>query len=948
MVHDYNGKPLPQKSHKMAEREPHVRLNLQRQIQQHLNDKYGYNRQTGRHAKLGFAARSLMVLLPAMALPVNTQAQIAEHDEWHCKPMENGSGWECSDLTDKEPGLSHDSEQAKAATTADAKITHSTSELDWVPLEQLPEAQRTELPAGCCGAYIEPKRTDPEAHLDPEKATLRATAEKAKMVQESTTVMEGEVKLTQGTRQLLADNLIMNRATNEAQIVGNIRLREPGLLLRGERATMNLDSRHATLSNAEFVIHESRARGSAEKLEHRENNVVVLEKGSYTTCEPNSNAWILKGREIVIDPNFEQGEGRHVSLEVKGVPVFYTPYIFFPTSDARQSGLLFPYISTSGSGGGGLNAGIPYYYNLAPNYDMTLTPRHIDDRGEMMELEFRHLSPNFETVFNMAHLGNDKGGKDNDDEKRLEEAQAELDLATNAEDTTPQELLLLQEEVEELEARIGEFIGEDRWLINVDQTGGLSKRWGTRIDFTRISDRDYFRDLDTASLTVNSQTHLKRLGEASYQFDNWLLKAKAEEFQSIGENIEDINSPYRQTPRINADGHYQFDDWVLEFEHEYVSFDHKLKQRKITGDRARIDYRVAWEKQWVWGFAKPAFALKHLSYRLDDDFDHGIEDDPELFVPQGTFDTGLFFEREGRLLGEGYQQTLEPRLFYFYSDFEDQTELSQLKFDTTPLTNSYNQLFRDTRFSGGDRIDDANQLSVGLTTRFIEADSGVERLSLSVGQIYYFQDRRVFLTQPQSLAGEVDPLASRSEVAAQITAQVGDYWRLNSDLLYDEEQQEMSRGNMSLKYMDDRYRLFNLGYRYVRQAGKADSNDFDNDGDTSELLKNDIDQVEASMLWPVYGNWSLIGRYNKDFTNDRELETFAGLEYDSCCYRVRAVWRRWLDNDLINIVDDRELDFDEGVFFEFQLKGLGGTGNTVNSVLSEGIQGYDLREKFKK
>lgn len=861
-----------------------------------------------------FLSLSLFAVPPLALIPVSVaNAQSAAEFLWDCHPGNNDAEWSCRQIERSGPAYKRPAHrnQQSPVNTPTAVVSYK---LDWVPQEELSAEQQKEIESGCCGAYIEPERTDDEASLDPQDAPLRASADKAEWLQETTTVMEGNVRLTQGSRQLKADRVTLDNTTNIANVEGNISLREPNLLLVSEKARVNTNSKYATLQDAEFVMHDTRVRGTAGEIEHLENNTLILKDGAYTRCEPDSTAWLLKGTEITLDPNTETGKGKHVRLEVKGIPVFYAPYLQFPLGNQRDSGFLFPFISTSDSGDG-LNFGIPYYFNLAPDYDLTATPRHIDGRGDMLETEFRHLSPRFETILNVAFLGNDDGGEDSDDEKLLEDAQRSF----NQGNITQQQLTNIQESTRAFE-------GEDRWLFNIDQKGGLSERWNTQIDFTKVSDIDYFRDLDTASLSVNSETHLKRLGLFSYRTDNWLYSIKAEEYQTLAENL---NQPFRQSPRLNADGDYRLGNWELTLDHELVSFSHRDKDANITGERVRIDYEAQWDKEWLWGFFRPGVMVKHLSYQLDDNIQSGIDDNPSVSVPQGNLDMGLYFERDGTLLGDSYLQTFEPRIFYFYSDFEDQSEMTPLRFDTSELTFSYGQLFRTTRFSGGDRIDDANQLSVGLTTRFIETQTGIERLSLSLGQIYYFDERAV------TLSG-ITNVANNSEIAAQIKAQIADSWQLNSSLQYDEEQQLMTRGNFSLRYRDDRFRLFNIDYRFVRSSPTMLN---------GQEVDTDIEQASTSFLWPVYGDWSLIGRYNKDFTNDRDLEKFAGFEYNSCCYRVRVLWRRWLDNDLANIIDDSLLEFDEGVFFEFQFKGLGGTGSTVNKVLSEGIYGYDRREE---
>ena len=870
--------------------------------------------------------------------PITPLYAAESHYEWSCSAAANGQGWDCSEQV--APGAAYKRPQhstRRAATgatiaSADKPRNLPAAQVDWVDEKQLSDEQKVDLASGCCGTYIEPVRTDDEAKLNPEDAPMRASAESSEWIQESIAVLEGDVKLTQGYRQLQSDKATLDQDANTALLEGNIRLREPGVLMTGNTATMNMNSGEAQIQNASYLVHDAGARGDANSIDIDGNKVLTLDDGTFTRCEPDSNTWYLQGSELKIDPNTNQGTGKHVRLNIKGVPVFYTPYIRFPAGSQRQSGFLFPSISSSD--GGGLDLAVPYYFNLAPNYDMTLTPRYLADRGEMLEAEVRHLSEGFDTVVSAAFLSSDKGGQDTDKDDLIDKG-----LLT--------------------ENQAYPHKGEDRWVFGVDQVGGLNSRWYSRIDYTQVSDVDYFRDLNNASLQVNSNTHLKKSGIFGYRSNHWLYEVKAEEFKTISTSAAE---QYKQLPRIRIDGDYRLgDNWLLDLNHELVSFDHRDKDDTaiITGDRARIDYELAWDKQWIWGFFKPSVMVKSLHYKLDDEYlVAGANDAPSFTAPQASVDTGLYFEREGSLIGNRYLQTFEPRLFYFYSERENQDELiditaggADVDFDTSDLTFTYSQLFRDTRFTGGDRIDDDNRLSIGLTSRIIDPNSGVERFSASLGQILYFDDRSVSLTQKED-AALLNELNQRddSEFAAQFGAQFGDFWRLRSDIIWDEsENSKVRRGSASLRYKDDDLRLFNLSYRYTRKDPLlSDPNDLDNDGDVNDEISQTIEQGDVSFSLPLFGNWSTVGRANYDFTHNRELESLLGVEYNDCCYRFRLVARKWLDNDLHSSVNSLGLEEDQGIFFEFQLKGLGSIGSKVTGVLNEGIYGYEEREKTFK
>lgn len=969
----------------MAEWKPFLRRRLPQQISQHLTrnaPKKDPGLSTAPELSSGSgllrkgSSSPLLVSLGLLASQVLTPALAEEevHYEWRCRPAVDSQDWDCREVAVPGPAYERPRHSRLYHRQTTAEAARSTSRpaplrqnLDWVEEAQLTPEQRQSMPPGCCGAYIEPERTDAEANLSPSQASLRATADKSELQRETTAVLQGDVRLTQGYRQIAMDKATLDKTTNIATLEGDIQLREPGLLLTATGATLNTETGEAQMSNTQYVMHATRVRGTAEQLQRRSDEVLVMTNGSFTQCEPDSEAWALRGSEIKIDPATQQGSGKHVRLNVGGVPVFYTPYLRFPAGNQRQSGFLFPSLGSSDDGGA--DASIPYYFNLAPNYDLILSPRYISDRGEMLETQFRHLSKLFYTDINAAFLSSDDGGDDEDKEKQLQEL-LDAGQITQA----------------EFDTQLKPFEGEDRWLINVNQRGGLSQRWSSSIDYTKVSDIDYFRDLDTASLDVNSTTHLKKFGSASYRSEHWQYSIALEEFQTIVLNVDD---PYKQLPRVNVDGSYQWGDWQLELDNEIVRFDHRddfhdenPSDPRILGERARIEYSLSWNKQWIWGFFKPNAMVKSIAYELDeDDLRDDADHNPSIVVPQGSLDAGLFFEREGNLFGSDYLQTFEPRLFYFYSDFESHEDLFNLTdsgrdidFDTAELTFSYESLFRDTRFSGGDRIDDANQVSVGLTTRFI-SDSGIERLRASLGQIFYFDNRRVTLTDsfsadeinnPDALLNDLktqladenlsisaaaakrfadltELTEDQSELAAQLAGQLRDHWRYSLDVAWNDRSGKVSRGSAYLRYIDDKYRIVNLGYRYNRKDPRLIDSNEDLVISEDEVIEQTIDQGDISFIWPVFGGWSLIARGNHDFTNDRELETFAGLEYNDCCYRVRLLARRWLDNELINTIEDLDLEYDKGVFFEFELKGLGGIGSKVSGVLEDSIVNYSRR-----
>lgn len=858
---------------------------------------------------LGAAAAGL--LLTAAAPPVQ-----AAGNQWNCAAGSDGR-WLCSPRT-APPVRQYERPQwspavrSTAAGKAEATAAEVVHHLDWVPLEALDAEQRKQVQPGCCGAYIEPVRRDPEASLLPQNAPLRATASTTD-AEGPVATLSGDVQLAKGKRQVRSDRAQINRDTNEVVLEGGIRFREPGVLLLGDRAQLDTQTQEAQLDNATFVLHQSRARGTAQQFRRDDAGVIYIDNATYTTCEPASNAWLLRAAKVRIDADGRFATARHARIAVKDVPVIYTPWIRFPVDSSRATGLLFPRLAISEENG--LDFAQPIYLNLAPNYDATLTPRYIQERGEMLEGEFRHLSLFDDTVLSGAWLGDDAGGNDSD------------------------------EDVDPVSGK-HRFEGKDRWLVGIDHLGGMGQAWNTLINYTEVSDVDYFQDLGASTLEANGQAHLLQLFSAGYQLDHWRMNVARVEYQTIAEDLE---RQYQQLPRIDLDGDYRFDDLdlLLTLNHQYTMFDHP-DDTKVTGDRLRTDYGLAWDKRWMWGFVRPGAKLKHLGYTLDDPVVVDGDDNPSVTVPVADFDAGLYFERDTTWLFKGFTQTLEPRLYYLNAKFEDQTD--QPDFDTSDLTFSYQQLFRDDRFSGGDRIGDANQLTIGLTSRMLDA-RGMERLRGSIGQIQYLDDRYVSLeptftkaflkslSSPGDLADATKRETARallrdeSPYAAELAARLGEYWRLQNDVLYSGQDDKIDKGSLSLRYGRDRT-LFNASYRYTRESPRLVD---------SQLIDTDIEQTDLSTYLPLTPQWAFIGRWNHDLTNSRELEFLGGFEYDSCCWRLSMLARRWLDRQDDLLIPEEELKYDQGVFLQVQLKGLAGSGKQVENILTDSIYGYEPR-----
>ncbi|HSC84980.1 MAG TPA: LPS-assembly protein LptD, partial [Pseudomonas sp.] len=601
------------------------------------------------------------------------------------------------------------------------------SHLDWVPREKLTSAQLAEVGPYCAGSYVEPLRPGMNDKTPMDEAPLFVSAKVSRYEQEKqTATLAGNVVLRQSSMQIEADEAMLHQADNRGELVGNVKLRDNGALVVGDRAEIQLDNGEAKVENAEYVMHKGHVRGNALYAKRLESAIIRLKDGTYTRCEPGNNAWHLKGNNIKLNPATGFGTATNVTLRVKDVPVFYTPYIYFPIDDRRQSGFLAPSMGSSSDTGFMLET--PYYFNLAPNYDATLYPTLMTNRGLLMEGEFRYLTKSSEGQFGAAYLD------DQEDERKL------------------------QSEYE-----------DQRWLINWQNKTGLDSRLLAEVDYTDISDPYYFQDLNT-DLGIDQPSYVNQRGTLSWRGDSYTARLNVHAYELA--TVTDI-TPYDRLPQLTLDGVLPFQPGGLKFAYgtELVRFDRDLRSgsfsdedgnlepwydnnirglERANGDRAHVEPSVSLPLSNSWGFVTPQIKYMQTEYDLDLD-QRGqdtllAEQDYSSSQSRGvglfSLDSGLYFDRNTQLFGNNYRQTLEPRLFYLYVPEEDQTDIPV--FDTSESTFNYSSLFRENRFSGKDRIGDENKLSLGVTNRWIE-DNGFERQRFSIGQAFYFADREVQL-----------------------------------------------------------------------------------------------------------------------------------------------------------------------------------------------------------
>jgi LPS-assembly protein len=745
---------------------------------------------------------------------------------------------------------------------------------NWLPNEYLSDSQRCQLEPGCEGRFVEPARQWEGANSTPIEAPLNVSANTIESLGNKAT-MSGLVELRKGNLSLDAGYAQYDRSNSTVVLRDNVVLRQPGVLLRGQYARIDTNLGLGEIEQAEILAYEPGARGSAGRISRPNTTTFVLEKASYTQCTPDKETWSLHADEIEL--NYESGRGvaRGTSIRIYDVPVFYSPYLNFPVDDRRATGFLFP---TFGVADGSLDISMPYYINLAPNYDLMLAPRFIEQRGEALETEFRYLNAYSEWEINTGYLPNDQ--KEN----------------------------------------------IDRWLLGVQEQGFINDQVSTEIDFTRVSDEDYFTDLGLANLAVKRNTHLKQQAAVHYRANNWLSSLEVQRYQTIAT----VDDPYQKLPQLSLNYISPAKNFALEpsIAFEFTNFAHRDPISEggsnITGQRFYGDAGVSLPMRWRWGFIEPAYKTRHVAYQLEDAQSAGLEENPAASSAQMSVDAGMYFERPLEFQEQSWTQTLEPRVFYRYAEYEDQGD--QPDFDSSALTFTYQQLFRDTRFTGYDRLDDADQVAVGVSSRFINNDIGREILTVSVGQLYYFDDGRV------QLPGDEERRSSNSDVATQVRFLPRDNHWFSADLLLDARQGMINQSNLSYHLRSDSNVLFNIGYTFRREGNQFGG------------LESDVRQAEASLSLPINNQWKLFVKTQHDFENSRSVENLVGAEYQNCCWLTRIVFQSALEPDDVLGSNVGGTERDSAILVEFQLKGLGGLGTAVSNTLKESIFGYQSDE----
>ena len=654
----------------------------------------------------------------------------------------------------------------------------------------------------------------------------------------------GNVKATRGDQKLWSDVLSYDSQNRIFNAWGNVIYEESGFVMSSESAWLDLDNERARLTRTRFILDSAPARGTTRRSRFESEQLSRHHRVTYTTCPVGNEDWTLHAKDLRINRKTGKAAGHHVWLKFMRVPILYSPYFAYPIDKRRITGFLTPSFGSSDTRG--FDFSIPYYWNIAPNYDLTVTPRYMTRRGFMIGGDFRYLFPR-----TRGHL---------------------------AVEVLPYDL-----EDKRLRGQVA-FFNQTRF----------NRYWKGLADIRFVSDKHYINELGN-SLSIASNRHMRSEARVEYRRGGLYFRTLAENWQTIDPNIDSADKPYRRLPQILLNYNRSLKPWLFTgWNSEFVFFQHKQRL-----DAQRLAIRPAISFPWR---TAGAYVLPKISFDYTRYWFAAAGGQESRALPIASVDSGLFLEKTW---GKRLLQTLEPRLFYLYIPYDDQKNLPI--FDTGLNDFNFSQMFRVNRFNGADRLGDANQITVALTSRLLDSETADERLRASVGQIYYFRDRQV------TLPGQPRETTRSSNIIAELDFQPLSTLSWRSGMQWDPHGNRLDRGEALVQYKDTQDYILNLGYRFRRDR---------------------LQIIDGSFRWLVLPGFHAVGRWQYSIRDDITLESFLGVEAESCCWRVRLIGRRY--------IRDVNSQADTSIFAQLELKGLASLGRHVDRFLERNIRGYGL------
>ncbi|HGY3715977.1 TPA: LPS assembly protein LptD [Citrobacter gillenii] len=701
-------------------------------------------------------------------------------------------------------------------------------------------------------------------------------------------VFTGNVDIAQGNSRLQADEVQLHQKQAEGlpepvrtvDALGNVHYDDNQVILKGPKGWSNLNTKDTNIWEGDYQMVGRQGRGKADLMKQRgENRYTILENGSFTSCLPGSNTWSVVGSEVIHDREEQVAEIWNARFKLGPVPVFYSPYMQLPVGDKRRSGFLIP--NAKYSSNNYFEFYLPYYWNIAPNMDATITPHYMHRRGGVMwENEFRYLSQAGAGLMEFDYLNSDKVYEDE-----------------NSKDDNSR-----------------------RWLFYWRHAGVMDQVWRFNVDYTKVSDSSYFNDFDNkyGSSTDGYATQKFSVGYAVQNFD---ATVSTKQFQVFGDQNK---SSYSAEPQLDVNFYQNdvgpFDTRVYAQAVHFVNTTDNMPEATRLHLEPTINLPLS--NQWGSINTEAKMLATHYQQSNLDSYNNNpnnvnkLDESANRVMPQFKIDGKMIFERDMAMLAPGYTQTLEPRAQYLYVPYRDQSHINN--YDSSLLQADYSGLFRDRTYGGLDRIASANQVTTGVTSRVYD-DAAIERFNVSVGQIYYFTESR---TGDDNIEWENDDKTGSLVWAGDTYWRISERWGLRSGIQYDTRLDSIATSSSSIEYRRDENSLLQLNYRYASPEyiqATLPNNTADKSKWNQAQYENGISQVGAVASLPIADRWSIVGAYYFDTNVNKAADSMLGLQYNSCCYAIRFGYERKLngwDNKMQHAI------YDNTIGFNIELRGL--------------------------
>ncbi|HTM62894.1 MAG TPA: LPS assembly protein LptD [Gammaproteobacteria bacterium] len=821
------------------------------------------------------------------------------------------------------------------------------NELGWVPSSE----------NNCGGYFLDQPFLYPDS--SDKKQTVGLTGSQAVFSQHGTTILEGNVSLLRLGQQITANKAYIYRDQSTGKItstdlVGNVHFREPNTMVIAKRGHYDFKNRskslfdilyRTSLANGkqfagpkvssenmqkERKILALTAWGKADEFAQSKPKVYELNRSSFSTCPPTNPSWHVNASHIVLNKNIGRGYATNARFYIKSVPVFYIPYLNFSIDHKRKSGFLWPTIGNKPFNdtiytGWGYFFTAPFYWNMAPNYDMTITPAYLSLRGIRFSDKFRYLTDISSGTLDVSVLPED----------RLLKSYKAFAVNNYSNNSDP----IIQAELQ----RLINSNTTRRSLSWRDNTV-FNDHWSTHIDFNYAGDDYILRDFGN-DISESTQNQILQEGDLYYKSRNWNFIGRLQTYQTLHPiNTSNVINQYRRAPQLILNGDYPDQKFGLEYfiNTEATRFDIRntpgITTESPIGNRFLVQPGISLPVYLPYFFINPRAQLHMRSYNLYQMTPSTMPSSNQRSIPIFDMAMGFAFNRDMSLFGQMYQQTLEPQVYYVYIPYRNQASIPI--FDTTVSTLTYDQIFNYNRFIGIDRIGDANQIGVGISSRMLESETGYEKVRMGVGEIIYFSNRRVTFCNDTSCTDNPFNPANHwrlSPISGLINYAVNPAWKLESNVIFEPIGKQLSNTTIGVHYKPDERHIVNLGYSYVFSSDRASPLS----GATVSSAQNNLKLTDFSFSWPLSEGLSAVGRWSQNWNQEHLQNLMYGLQYDTCCWAVRIVG----GNTFISLdpTQNNAPKYNPEFYIQFALKGLGDFGSGNPSGLLSSITGYNTQ-----